>query len=662
MSKQSLVSVATSSLNQTALDLEGNFSRIVEAIEQAKRAGASFLCLPELAVCGYGCEDEFFSVDMIRKCEDLVEKLLSYTEELFVNFGVPVIYQGQLFNCTAVAYDGKLLGVCAKKSLAREGVHYEPRWFTPWTPGHYAEFEYAGCKNVLLGDLYFKVGDVGVGLEICEEAWGVQSSLSSISGDIDLILNSSASHFAVGKNGTRVRLVTDSSRKHCAAYVYANLVGVESGRTIYDGSTFVAVNGTLAHEAQRFSLEPVNVHVCSVDLSRLRVSKLKVHSTFQVDKSKVAPRRVDVLWSDKEGIEAHLPVLGESPPPRIYSPNEELHMALILGLYEYLKKTRSKGFVVSLSGGRDSSACAYLVASMVHRVFEVFGIERAQQEFLKLGITPCSDTKAKKPSLDQAKRDYVRTMLTCIYQKTRNSSKATLNAAKKVSEALSAQFFELEIDDLVESFTKKFEDATKKKLSWENDDVALQNIQARTRSPLPWMLANTENKILLTTSNRSEMSVGYATMDGDSSGGLAPIAGVDKTFLSQWLVWAEKDCDIGIGAVKALKYVNESAPTAELRPSSEKQTDEADLMPYELLQDIERLMIGEKMGTEHITTSLSGKYPHLSVQELGQYVDKFRGMWRVNQWKRERFASSFHVFSYNLDPASGCRFPILSGS
>src|SRR5690606_7153512 len=118
-------------------------------------------------------------------------------------------------------------------------------------------------------------------------------------------------------------------------------------------------------------------------------------------------------------------------------------------------------------------------------------------------------------------------------------------------------------------------------VDWATDDIALQNIQARARSPIIWMLANIKNCLLLSTSNRSEGDVGYATMDGDTSGSISPIAAVDKSFLLRWLVYAEKEL-----GYHGLSHVNRLSPTAELRPREQHQTDEEDLMPYEVLVDI----------------------------------------------------------------------------
>jgi NAD+ synthase (glutamine-hydrolysing) len=175
------------------------------------------------------------------------------------------------------------------------------------------------------------------------------------------------------------------------------------------------------------------------------------------------------------------------------------------------------------------------------------------------------------------------------------------------------------------------------------------------------MLANIQNKILITTSNRSEAAVGYATMDGDTAGGLAPIAGIDKAFLRRWLLWAEKSCLLGLGPVTELALVNVQAPTAELRPKGAAQTDETDLMPYDLLARIERLFIRDRLGPSDILATVVADFPQYDLATLQSWVDKFFRLWAVNQWKRERYAPGFHLDDVSLDPKTFCRYPILSG-
>ena len=164
--------------------------------------------------------------------------------------------------------------------------------------------------------------------------------------------------------------------------------------------------------------------------------------------------------------------------------------------------------------------------------------------------------RARLPFLDEAcARGTTETLtgqlLTTIYQSTRNSSAQTRAAARAVAEAVGAEHVELDVDPLVERYVALASEALGRPLAWSSDDVALQNIQARVRSPGAWLIANVKSALLLSTSNRSEAAVGYATMDGDTSGGLSPIAGVDKAFLRRWLRWVEQVGPAGLRPLPA---------------------------------------------------------------------------------------------------------------
>jgi NAD+ synthase (glutamine-hydrolysing) len=175
------------------------------------------------------------------------------------------------------------------------------------------------------------------------------------------------------------------------------------------------------------------------------------------------------------------------------------------------------------------------------------------------------------------------------------------------------------------------------------------------------MLANIRGALLVSTSNRSEAAVGYATMDGDTSGGIAPLAGIDKAYLRRWLRWLEHRGPDGLGAIPALAAVNVQPPTAELRPAAAHQTDEADLMPYDVLDAIERAAIRDKQTPLEAWRRLRHEFPAHAAEQLATWTERFFTLWSRNQWKRERYAPSFHVDDENLDPKTWCRFPILSG-
>jgi NAD+ synthase (glutamine-hydrolysing) len=253
-------------------------------------------------------------------------------------------------------------------------------------------------------------------------------------------------------------------------------------------------------------------------------------------------------------------------------------------------------------------------------------------------------------------RDVVNKILTCVYQSTVNSSSKTSNAASEVARSIGARFHNINVEPMVEQYVAALESSRGAKLTWKSDDLALQNIQARVRAPAAWLFANVENKLLLSTSNRSEAAVGYCTMDGDTAGSLSPIAGIDKAFLCEWLQWMEHGG--GFAQMAALGVVNEQQPTAELRPTGEAQTDEKDLMPYSVLDAIERAAILDKKGPQEVFETFRDEYPR---DQLLGWIQKFFRLWSRNQWKRERFALSFHLDDENLDPRSWCRFPVLSG-
>jgi NAD+ synthase (glutamine-hydrolysing) len=322
-----------------------------------------------------------------------------------------------------------------------------------------------------------------------------------------------------------------------------------------------------------------------------------------------------------------------------------------LGLFDYMRKSRSRGFVVSLSGGADSAAVACLVGVMAELAFTELGREGLRR---KLGYLPGLDSVASA-------RDLVRALLVCVYQATRNSSEVTREAARRVAEALGAEFHQFEVDTLVDGYVDMVSKAVGRRLGWETDDVALQNIQSRARAPGVWLLANLRTALLVATSNRSEAAVGYATMDGDTCGGLSPIAGIDKAFLRQWLRWMEESGPQDLSALPALEAVNSQQPTAELRPPDAEQTDEGDLMPYDVLDAIERAAIRDKQTPLEAFRTLRAQHGHHGDEQLGAWVERFFRLWARNQWKRERYAPSFHLDDQNLDPRSWCRFPILSG-
>ena len=666
-------------LNQTPLDWAGNTRRIIDAIRQARQLNVAVLCLPELCVTGYGCEDMFLSPHVWRTAWDMLQQIVPETKGMVVSVGLPLYVTNGVYNTACVVADGKIAGFVAKQHLAGDGLHYEPRWFRVWPAEVVTEFHHDG-QSWPIGDLLFECDGVRIGFEICEDAWvaGRPGNRMAECG-VDIILNPSASHFAFGKHEIRKRFVLEGSRSFGVSYVYANLVGNEAGRAIYDGGALIASSGDLIASGPRFGFDDVHVTVADVDVELTRTRRSAIHSMPTDVRDDVHDRiaRVPGLLNRETRDKAVDSVRDQpstvdgagtgpaSPGKRALSGithaarPDEFTQAIALALFDYMRKSRSNGFVVSMSGGADSSAIACLIHCMVERGLQDLGIDGFVN---KLGYMPSLvDLMSIHTEESTFAKAAMAVLLTGMYQATRNSGDVTRTAAEGVTKAVGGTYYEISVDTIVQQYTSTIETAIGRSLTWQRDDIALQNIQARTRSPSVWMLANLKNALLLSTSNRSEAAVGYATMDGDTSGGLSPIAGIDKAFLREWLRIMETDGAGGCSAIPELQLVNRQQPTAELRPREYEQTDEGDLMPYPLLDHIERLAIRDKLSPAEVLQTLVREGVAWDRKQLVEWVKRFFRLWSRNQWKRERYAPSFHVDDKNLDPKTWCRFPILSG-
>ena len=573
-------SVAT--LNQTPLDWIGNRRRILEAIREARNLGSSLLVLPELVLSGAGCQNHFRRSDVLQQAVDSLEKIVPETTGLTVNIGFPFRADGGRYNATAWISDGKIGFIHCKTRLEKRYFD-EELWFDPWEPGRISLCTLFG-QEISCGDyskFHFSRGngeEIFVHLQLGEPDWG---EFHDSDENVGLRIISCASPFAFDKDFRRENAIRSFSERNRCVCLYANLLGSEGTPSIYDGAALIADRGEIVAQSERFSYQEFQVQAkCSHALERAERSRF-----------------------------------------------QEFDRAIPLALFDYMRKSGAHGFVLSLSGGADSAAVAVLVASMVRCAW----LELTPQElFRRLDFIP-GLADCRSPEEATAK------LLTCVYQRTQNSGDTTRNAAKNLAESLGAAFHEIEIGRIVEEYTNLIAPIYGKPLTWETNDAALQNIQARSRGPSVWLLANLKNALLLNTGNRSEATVGYATMDGDTCGALAPIGGIDKAFLRVWLRWRE------FHDIPALQAINEQAPTAELRPPQYAQTDENDLMPYALLNRLEQFIVRLGLSPKEAARRLLEESPELSERDVRDWTGRFYRLWARNQWKRKRYAMSFHV-------------------
>ena len=636
-------------LNQTPLAWDTNRDNILEAIEIAREQEVSVLCLPELCITGYSCEDAFFSRDLHETALEVLREVVPATGGMIVSLGLPVRHRHGLFNTACLAVDGRVAGFVGKQFLPGDGIYYEPRWFKPWPAGEVTSLELDGESHPL-GDLYFDCGGLRIGFEICEDAWVAKRPGANLSEHaVDVILNPSASHFAFGRLGVRKGFVVEGSRAFNLSYAYSNLLGNEAGRAIYDGGALIASTGELLAAGPRFQFGRAAVTSAVIDVEATRMARSRSASFEpEIEDDPKRCRRLDFEFPE---IESAIEPRGVAADGGEWGKELEFTRAVSLALFDYLRKSRSHGFVVSLSGGADSSAVAVLSSLALRLAVDELGVDGVHE---RLAYSATARTAADADQL-------VGRLVTCVYQATENSSERTFDAARGLAEALGARFHRLDVGGVVDSYTEMVAEAYGEPLDWRRHDVALQNIQSRARGPGVWMLANLYDALLLATSNRSEAAVGYATMDGDTCGGLSPIAGIDKAFLRRWLHWMERYGEPSTGPLPALAAVNSQAPTAELRPPDAAQTDEADLMPYDLLDAIERAAIRDKKSPLEVHRLMRIRFPEHEPTRLGEWIELFFRLWCRNQWKRERYAPSFHIDDENLDPKTWCRFPILSG-
>ena len=654
-----LIKVAAAILNQTPRDWKGNKANILEAIRQANEQSVTILCLPEATITGYGMEDDYFCADVpqraIRKLAEIVKETWTPVPARGLIFcvGLPIRFNNTLYNAVATVVNGKVLGFTCKQHLAGDGIHYENRWFKPWPQGVVQTVNIPELGfEFKIGDIHFNIGGIKIGYEICEDAWVANrpGTVLATKG-VDIYLNPSASHFSFGKLNTRRNFVVDGSRAFSATYIYANLVGNEAGRAVYDGGALIATGGSLVAAGKRFTYNNVLLTTAVVDVDNTRTSQVRTAS-FQPNIEKYNEGCINCEFNypnvnEKLTINPVQEKWELSPDIK----HEECVRALGLALMDYMRKSHTKGFTISLSGGADSAMVTYLCA---------MGI--------RAGVTELGYTKFIEkycPHLKQHTFTYLsqltRELITTAYQATAQSGEVTRNAAKKLAAALNVPHYEFDVEPMVQEYKKLGVIIKGSELNFQDNDITLQNLQARVRCPSIWMIANMKGTLLLTTSNMSEAAVGYATMDGDTAGSVAPIAGLPKVYIREFLAWVAYTGPNGFGPLTAMYDIVEQQPTAELRPASYKQTDEDDLMPYWLLHKIETLVVKNRQTPVEVYQSLKVLIDNYDNNQLIKDITKFFVLFSRNQWKRERYALSFHMDDHNLDPRTWCRTPILTG-
>ena len=541
--------IALAQIDVTVGDLEGNARKIADYTGRAEDEGAGLVIFPELALTGYPPEDLLLKTSFLEEARDTLDDVARRIAGVVALVGFPQ-HADDVYNAAAVLAEGEVAAVYHKIYLPNYGVFDEQRYFQ------------SGDEPALieLGD-----GGTSVGLTICEDIWepGPPATAEALGG-AQVIANLSASPYHAGKGGERERMLVQRARDSVASFAMCNLVGGQD-ELIFDGHSLVVDHdGEVLARAPQFEEALL---VCTVDPEAADARRL------QDARHRAAVRRArKEARSDGKGEPAaepqgdhHAATLARVTVPddararaaetsvggeraTLKGPEEEIYAALVTGLRDYVDKNGFERVVVALSGGIDS-ACVALVA------VDALGPER----------------------------------VSLVTMPSRYSSEGTRSDAVAIARNLGAELTELPIEAPVEAvggvLAERFRDT--------EPGIAEENIQARTRGLLVMALSNKFGWLVLTTGNKSELSVGYATLYGDMAGGFAVLKDVFKGTVYRLVRWRNERA----GRELVPGSVLERPPSAELRY---EQRDEDSLPPYEVLDRILAGYVEDDLDTDQI--------------------------------------------------------------
>eukprot|EP00928_Gymnodinium_smaydae_P098103 TRINITY_DN9046_c0_g5_i1.p1 TRINITY_DN9046_c0_g5~~TRINITY_DN9046_c0_g5_i1.p1 ORF type:complete len:796 (-),score=201.07 TRINITY_DN9046_c0_g5_i1:86-2389(-) len=715
-----LVKVATCNLNQWAMDFAGNLERIKASINEAKAQGCTFRTGPELEITGYGCEDHFLESDTYQHAWNSLADLLSggFTDGILCDIGMPVMHRNVPYNCRVWCVNGKICGIRPKIFMANDGNYREMRWFTPWfieptKPGfgeleeHFlpgAIREITGQDKVPFGIFAVATPDTCLATETCEELFTPDAPHIKLSLDgVEIIANGSGSHHQLRKLDKRIDLVRGATSKAGGVYLYANMKGCDGGRLYFDGCCMVYCNGQMLAQGSQFGgLDEVEVVTAVIDLKDVRAARSNfIARSYQASSTPTVPR-----------VETDFRLCAADPmremptapiQPRIHDPMEEIAYGPSAWLWDYLRRSGQRGYFVPLSGGADSSSTAALVAIMCQRVVAELteGSARSKEQTLR-------DIRkiTKRPSYTpKSWQELCGKIFTTCYMASQYSGDETTSRAATLAKCIGANHTSIAIEQITSAvqqtfgnckFHADFLDGSKVKrtISFDGtktEDIALQNIQARTRMVMAYFMSQVMcwatddgeapgwgTLLVLGSANVDEALRGYYTKYDCSAADVNPIGGINKRDLKAFLKWAAKNRDI-----PSLDDVANADPTAELRPDKvdesgavEVQTDEKDMgMSYDELGDLGYCRKVEHCGPLSTFLKLRVKWAHKTAdwktpadndraitpsirvreqpktfeEKVAQKVKDFYFYHAINRHKMTTLTPSYHAENYSPD-------------
>lgn len=653
------------SLNQTAMDFEGNKRRIIKSIEECLDKGCKIRIGPELEVTGYTCEDHFFEPDTINHNWEVIAEIISlgYTDNIVCDLGCVVIYNNCLYNCRVFIYKRKVLLIRPKMILADDGNYRESRWFTKWTKGsELVDFYLPQCikqfndqKTVKMGVSIIKFDDVEICSEICEELWVSKSPSHDLClNGAEIIINNSGSHSGINKYKVRYEYLNSQSSKNGGCYIYANLLGCDGGRLYFDGGSFACLNGNLVSDLKLSRLIDVDITEVIVDLNEIKKFRLNKKSQFGMQDSSFLVYEKIIVNETLCSTE----MKSRNVNIKKFIENitfEKTVIDNITGyLFDYLRKSGGNGFFLPLSGGSDSGVVALLVSYMCRRIMKEILLDN---QFV---IKSVKKIVKDENFIPKSEKELCSKILFSSYLSTKFNSDETRKSAEFISNEIGCSHVEVDIEKIYDQFKLTINSSlniSPKFLSEGgsfSEDLSLQNLQSRIRMVTSYLLSqvipikfNLKGFLLvLASGNLDEAQIGYLTKYDCSSGDLNPIGSLSKVNLKSILKYLY-DVEKYESVANLLKLV----PSAELRPTTnEKQSDEADIgFTYEELNTIHELRSIQKCGPLSMFFNLRNIWINLSDSEIFDKVKRFFKRYSQNRHKNTVLTPSIYLNEISND-------------
>ncbi|MGL4503965.1 MAG: NAD+ synthase [Planktothrix sp.] len=586
--------IAIAQLNPTVGDLTGNAQRILEAAEKALAAGCNLLLTTELSLTGYPPRDLLIRPSFIQaatqKLQQLARDLPPPIPVLVGTVEQNLDYQkhggNPIYNSAALLEQGEIKQYFQKRLLPTYDVFDEDRYFEPGLESDFFVLENSGES-------------IKIGVTICEDLWNDESFWGKrnyacnplaelVKKDINLVVNLSASPYQVGKQKFRQSLISHSAKRYNIPILYANQVGGNDD-LIFDGCSFAFNrNGDKILSLKAFDTD---FKIIEFDSNRQDLIAVLVDNTppspplvsggIPIPPSPLVSETGSILRQNQE---INL----------IESEDQEIWLALVLGVKDYVHKCGFSQVILGLSGGIDSALVAAIAT-------QALGKEKV------LGV-----------------------LMPSPY-----SSDHSIQDALELANNLGIQTQTLPIENLMQTFDQTLEPM----FAETSFGLAEENLQSRIRGTLLMAVSNKFGHLLLTTGNKSEMAVGYCTLYGDMNGGLAVIADVPKTRVYSLCSWFNQYH----GKEIIPEHILTKPPSAELKPG---QVDQDSLPPYQILDDILYRLIEKHQSLAEI---VEAGHQELVVQKVIKLV-------MIAEFKRRQAAPGLKISDRAF--GTGWRMPI----